>query len=75
MNVTLGLGIVSLFVPVQVLLSMGNFVLIILMLIIAFFFFYAIRRDWRVTRREGFILLALFVIAQIVITYFEQFQM
>jgi cation:H+ antiporter len=74
-NITLGLGFVSLFIPTQVSLFAGNIVLIIMTLAIAFIFFYAIRRDWRVTRLEGVLLLALFVVAQIVIVYFEQFQM
>ncbi len=72
-NITLGLGLVSLFVPTVVLLVLGNIVLIFFSLAVALIFFYVIRRDWRVTRNEGIILIMLFILAQIITIYFEQF--
>ncbi len=72
-NITLGLGIVSLFIPIAVLLVLGNVVLIFFVLLVALIFFYVIRRDWRVTKIEGVFLLVLFVIAQLITIYFEQF--
>ncbi|MFW9925263.1 MAG: calcium/sodium antiporter [Candidatus Thorarchaeota archaeon] len=72
-NITLGFGIISLFIPTQILLVIGNIVIIVLTLSIALIFFYIIRRDWRVTRLEGVVLIALFIIAQIFIIYIEQF--
>ncbi|MHA2026868.1 MAG: calcium/sodium antiporter [Candidatus Thorarchaeota archaeon] len=72
-NITLGVGIVSLFIPMTIELVLGNTIIILLTLVLALIFFYAIRRDWRVTKREGVILIALFVLAQIITIYFEQF--
>jgi cation:H+ antiporter len=72
-NVTLGVGLISLFIPTTVEFLLGNIVVIILTLAFALIFFYAIRRDWRVTRREGIVLVTLFVLAQVMIVYFEQF--
>ncbi|MFW9909933.1 MAG: calcium/sodium antiporter [Candidatus Thorarchaeota archaeon] len=72
-NITLGLGIVSLFVPTVLLLVLGNIVLMAFALLVSLIFFYVIRRDWRVTRGEGILLLVLFIVAQIIAIYFEQF--
>jgi len=72
-NITLGIGLVSLLIPVEVLLVLGNFVMIIMTILIALVFFYIIRRDWRVTRIEGVVLLFLFVIVQMIVIYLEQF--
>jgi cation:H+ antiporter len=72
-NVTLGLGIISLFIPIQIVLVVGNIVMLFLTILVGFVFFYVIRRDWRVTRMEGIFLLALFVVAQILMIYLEQF--
>ncbi|MFW9808138.1 MAG: calcium/sodium antiporter [Candidatus Thorarchaeota archaeon] len=72
-NITLGLGIISLFIPTQILLIVGNVVMLGFTLSIAIVFFYIIRRDWRVTRAEGLLLIVLFFIAQIFTIYFEQF--
>lgn len=72
-NITLGIGLVSLFIPTTVVLVLGNIVILVFAIAIALVFFYVIRRDWRVTRNEGVLLLVLFVLAQIIMIYFEQF--
>jgi Ca2+/Na+ antiporter len=36
-------------------------------------FFYVIRKDWRVTRKEGLLLLLLYITAQIALIYFTQY--
>jgi cation:H+ antiporter len=72
-NITLGLGIVSFFIPVQILLIPGNIVMIGLTFSIALVFFYVIRRDWRVTRLEGILLVIMFIFAQMLIIFLEQF--
>jgi len=72
-NITLGIGLVSLVVPTVILLVLGNVVLMFFALFVAFIFFYIIRKDWRVTRWEGVILVILFLVAQIITIYFEQF--
>jgi cation:H+ antiporter len=72
-NITLGIGLISLFIPMTVEFILGNTIIIALTLVFALIFFYAIRRDWRVTKREGVLLITLFIIAQIVTIYFEQF--
>jgi cation:H+ antiporter len=72
-NITLGVGFVSLFLPLTVELLLGNTIIILMTLVFALLFFVAIRRDWRVTKREGVILVTLFFIAQVITIYFEQF--
>ncbi|MFW9919084.1 MAG: calcium/sodium antiporter [Candidatus Thorarchaeota archaeon] len=72
-NITLGLGLISLFIPTTILLDLGNVVIMFFALAVALIFFYIIRRDWRVTRTEGIFLLILFAITQIVTIYLEQF--
>jgi cation:H+ antiporter len=72
-NMTLGLGLISLIIPANIGLHIGNVMIILFVLGIAFAFFYVIRRDWRVTRREGFGLIFLYIIAQIVLIFFSQF--
>jgi len=72
-NITLGLGIVSLFIPVHVLLVLGNIVMILLTISVALVFFYVIRRDWRVTPSEGILLIIIFIFVQMLTIYLEQF--
>ncbi|MHA2424274.1 MAG: calcium/sodium antiporter [Candidatus Thorarchaeota archaeon] len=72
-NITLGIGIVSLFTPTIILLVLGNVVIMLFALAISLIFFYIIRKDWRVTKLEGFVLISLFIIAQIITIYFAQF--
>ncbi|MHA1958167.1 MAG: sodium:calcium antiporter, partial [Candidatus Thorarchaeota archaeon] len=59
-NITLGLGIISLVIPTAILLVLSNIVLMTFAIAVALIFFYVIRRDWRVTRTEGILLLVLF---------------
>ena len=72
-NITLGMGLIPLIIPVNIGLHIGTIMILLFMLGIAAVFFYVIRRDWKVTRREGFALLLLYIIAQIVIIFFSQF--
>ena len=64
-NVTLGLGLAVLVVPAAMDLS-AVALLVGLSLIISILFYYIIKRDWRVTRREGVLLLFCYVLSQIV---------
>jgi len=72
-NINLGLGIVSLFIPANIGLATGIIMIIAFAIGVSLVFFYIIRRDWRVTKTEGLILLLLFVISQVVLVYFTQF--
>ncbi|MFX1273353.1 MAG: sodium:calcium antiporter, partial [Promethearchaeota archaeon] len=72
-NITLGLGLIPIIIPASIGLQIGNVMVLLFILGIAFAFFYVIRKDWRVTRREGFALLLLYIIAQIVLVFFSQF--
>ncbi|MHA2348230.1 MAG: calcium/sodium antiporter [Candidatus Thorarchaeota archaeon] len=72
-NITLGLGIISLVIPTAILLVLSNIVLMTFAIAVALIFFYVIRRDWRVTRTEGILLLVLFIIVQVITIYLEQF--
>ncbi|MFW9863825.1 MAG: calcium/sodium antiporter [Candidatus Thorarchaeota archaeon] len=72
-NITLGLGLIPIIIPANIGLHIGNVMVLLFILGIAFAFFYVIRKDWRVTRREGFALIFLYIIAQIVLIFFSQF--
>ncbi len=71
-NITLGLGIGALLLPVGIGLVQGLF-MAQFAAIVAIIFHYIIRRDWRVTRNEGIFLLFLFVFAQLVLSFITQF--
>ncbi len=63
-NVTLGLGFVVLAVPASMeLLTAG--LLVGLSLFVSLLFYLTIRNDWRVTRREGVLLLLCYIFTQI----------
>ena len=65
-NITLGLGFVVLAVPASIdLLTAG--LLVGLSFLIAILFYYIIRRDWRVTRREGVVLILCYIFFQITV--------
>jgi cation:H+ antiporter len=65
-TVTLGLGFPVLAFPVSIdLLAAG--LLVGLSLFISILFYYVIKKDWRVTRREGVLLLLCYVFSQIVV--------
>jgi cation:H+ antiporter len=65
-NITLGLGFGVLAVSASIdLLTAG--LLFGLSLIISVLFYYVIKMDWRVTRREGVLLLVCYVLAQITV--------
>jgi cation:H+ antiporter len=67
-NITLGLGFVSLFIPLQVDLFLTT-LLLAFIISVSLIFYYVIRKDWRVTRREGVMLLFIFIIIQSLIIY------
>ena len=71
-NVTLALGIGALLLPVGIGYVKGLFMAQFAALV-AIIFHYIIRRDWKVTRNEGFFLLFLFVFAQVVLSLITQF--
>ncbi|MFW9944567.1 MAG: sodium:calcium antiporter, partial [Candidatus Sifarchaeia archaeon] len=63
-NITLGLGFAVLVVPASIDLPTAAF-LVGLSLLISVLFYYIIRRDWRVTRREGVLLLLCYGLCQV----------
>lgn len=65
-NITLGFGFVVLLVPAAIELLTGA-MLIGLSLLISAIFYYIIKKDWRVTKREGVFLLVAYVISQILL--------
>ncbi|MBD3407573.1 MAG: calcium/sodium antiporter [Candidatus Lokiarchaeota archaeon] len=71
MNITLGLGIGAFFF-----LSSYNFIVSILMvgflMVISAIFFYFVQHDWKVTRKEGGVLILLYVIIQLISIYVAQ---
>ncbi|MHA2142347.1 MAG: calcium/sodium antiporter [Candidatus Thorarchaeota archaeon] len=71
-NVTLGLGIVSLFIPSNIGLTIGIGLIIAFAVGVSLIFFYVIRKDWRVTKTEGLMLLLLFIVSQVVLVFFSQ---
>ena len=71
-NVTLGLGLITLFLPANVGFTLGTLTLIGFTLGMSVLFFGIIRKKWRVTRRSGALLLFMFVIAQITIVAVTQ---
>jgi cation:H+ antiporter len=71
-NITLGLGIGALLLPVGIGFVQGLF-MVQFAAFVAIIFHYIIRRDWRVTRNEGIFLLILFVFAQLVLSFITQF--
>ncbi|MHA2063778.1 MAG: hypothetical protein ACXABY_05265, partial [Candidatus Thorarchaeota archaeon] len=64
---------VSLFIPANIGLKIGNIMIMAFVLGISAVFFYVIRKDWRVTRKEGLLLLLLYITAQIALIYFTQY--
>jgi cation:H+ antiporter len=71
-NVTLGIGFVVLIVPAFVnILTVG--LLVGLTLLISVIFYYTIKTGWRVTRREGVLLLICYILTQIVYISILQF--
>lgn len=71
-NVTLGLGLITLFVPASVGVSLGTVTLLGFTLGMGILFFAIIRKKWRVTRASGTFLLLMFVMAQIAIVSVTQ---
>jgi cation:H+ antiporter len=71
-NISLGLGLAPFFTPIQVEYSFA-ILTIMFAFCISLIFFYMIRRDWKVTRFEGFILLVLYAFSQIVLIYVSLF--
>jgi cation:H+ antiporter len=64
-NITLGLGLGVLAVPVSIgLITAG--LLVGLSLFISILFYYVIKMDWRVTKREGVLLLLCYFVSQII---------
>ncbi|TFG07622.1 calcium/sodium antiporter [Candidatus Thorarchaeota archaeon] len=59
-NITMGLGFANMFFPAATANLFLAAVLLLLMLGIAPVFYWIIRKDWRVTRREGFVLTFLY---------------
>jgi cation:H+ antiporter len=71
-NISLGLGLVSLFIPVQIGIVTAA-LLLSFMLSVSLIFYYVIRKDWRVTRKEGFMLVVIYIIIQISMVYLAPF--
>jgi cation:H+ antiporter len=72
-NITLGIGLISLFIPADIGSQFGNIMIMAFVLGISAIFFYVIRKDWRVTRKEGILLIFIYITAQIALIYFTQF--
>ena len=71
-NISLGLGLVSLFIPVQIGIFTAS-LLLAFMLSVTLIFYYVIRKDWRVTRKEGFMLVFIYLIIQGAIVFLSPF--
>jgi cation:H+ antiporter len=63
-NITLGLGVVTVATPALVGIGLGTVTLVAFSLGMALLFYGIIRMQWRVTRTTGLILLLMFIIAQ-----------
>ena len=71
-NATLGVGFVVLVVPATVnILTVG--LLVGMLLLVSVIFYYTIKTGWRVTRREGILLLMCYILAQVVSISIFQF--
>jgi cation:H+ antiporter len=62
-NISLGLGLASVFIPLQVDIFLAG-LLLLFMISVSLVFYYVIRKDWRVTRREGIVLFFLYAMIQ-----------
>jgi cation:H+ antiporter len=71
-NLSLGLGLITLFIPASVGTGVGTLTLIAFTLGMSLLFYGIIRRKWRVTRMSGALLLTMFVLAQIAIVTLTQ---
>lgn len=67
-NISLGLGFASLFIPLHVGITLAA-ILLVFMISVSLVFYYVIRKDWRVTRREGVMLILIYIAVQSMLLY------